>query len=353
MKRPIAQFQSLPCLKTGDHKEWIVTMKESSFMNNSNHLVVVSVLKMGLKQHVFCIKLKVPSDNANDLVCFPTRGSFKRAVVQESRNQFILYREERLRTYMCLLLCIHNVAAIICHHRWSVLPFFRREWSSARILSWGHRHWRTFPCSQKNQQEHITWTTLLQHVSMASLNINQVTRLFHIFDSCQQFNLSSVNFWRYDLRTFLHTQVMIYAISEINQRTPRLLPNFTIGYDIYDTCGDVSFAIRATLHLLESNQTRGCLVPETFQSDLPEPKAKAVIGERYSEISIAVARVLALSSVAQVCLLCAWYCPNSYSLKKMNLNTFAEFGANERIMTDSVTYDATMIMNIILNLKMK
>lgn len=58
-------------------------MKESSCMNNSNHLVVLSVLKMGLKQHVFCIKLKVPSDNANDLVWLPTRGSFKRAVVQE------------------------------------------------------------------------------------------------------------------------------------------------------------------------------------------------------------------------------------------------------------------------------
>lgn len=97
---------------------------------------------------------------------------------------------------------------------------------------------------------------------------------------------------------------MIYAISEINQRTPRALPNFTIGYDIYDTCGDFSFAIRATLHLLESDQTQRCLVPETFQSALPEPKAKAVIGERYSEVSIAVARVLALSSVAQVCLLC-------------------------------------------------
>ncbi|XP_042356743.1 G-protein coupled receptor family C group 6 member A-like [Plectropomus leopardus] len=42
------------------------------------------------------------------------------------------------------------------------------------------------------------------------------------------------------------------------------------------------------------------LVPGSFQSALPEPKTKAVIGERYSEVSIAVARVLALSSVAQI-----------------------------------------------------
>ena len=93
---------------------------------------------------------------------------------------------------------------------------------------------------------------------------------------------------------------MIYAIREINQRAG-VLPNFTIGYDIYDTCGDVNFAIRATLQMLKNHQK--CLVPNTFQSALPEPQTKAVIGERYSEVSIAVARVFALSSVAQVRLL--------------------------------------------------
>lgn len=106
------------------------------------------------------------------------------------------------------------------------------------------------------------------------------------------------------MQTFLHAQVMIFAISEVNQHTPRVLPNVTIGYDIYDTCGDVNFAIRATLQLLQSDQTQKCLVPESFQSALPEPKAKVLVGERYSEISIAVARVVALTSVAQVCLLC-------------------------------------------------
>ncbi|XP_078134523.1 G-protein coupled receptor family C group 6 member A-like [Sander vitreus] len=101
----------------------------------------------------------------------------------------------------------------------------------------------------------------------------------------------------YDLRMFLRSQVMIYAIREINQQTG-VVPNFTIGYDIYDTCGDVSFAVRATLQMLKNPQS--CLVPPTFQSALPEPQTKAVIGERYSEVSIAVARVFALSSVAQI-----------------------------------------------------
>lgn len=121
-----------------------------------------------------------------------------------------------------------------------------------------------------------------------------------------------VNFLRYDLRVFLHSQVMIYALREINQRTPRALPNFTLGYDIYDTCGDVSIAIRATLQLLKNqSDPQMCLVPANFQSVLSEPKTKAVIGERYSEVSIAVARVVALSSVAQVCLLCTGYRPIS------------------------------------------
>uniref|UniRef100_A0A8P4G6T3 G-protein coupled receptors family 3 profile domain-containing protein n=1 Tax=Dicentrarchus labrax TaxID=13489 RepID=A0A8P4G6T3_DICLA len=105
----------------------------------------------------------------------------------------------------------------------------------------------------------------------------------------------------YDFKSFLHTQVMIYTIREINQRTPRVLPDFTLGYDIYDTCGDVNFAIRATLQLLKNqSDPERCLVPASFQSALLEPQTKAVIGERYSEVSIAIARVIALSSVTQI-----------------------------------------------------
>lgn len=95
---------------------------------------------------------------------------------------------------------------------------------------------------------------------------------------------------------------MIYAITQINQRTPKVLPNITIGYDIYDTCGDVTLAIRAALKLLENkSDPRSRLMPVDIQSALPEPKTKVVIGERASEVSIAVARVVALWSLTQVC----------------------------------------------------
>lgn len=107
----------------------------------------------------------------------------------------------------------------------------------------------------------------------------------------REFNLSSVHFCSYDVQMFLRSQVMIYAIREIK------LPNITIGYDIYDTCGDVSLAVRATLELLNNqSDPQSCLLPS-------EAQMKVVIGERYSEVSIAVARIVALSSVAQVCFL--------------------------------------------------
>ncbi|KAM4723443.1 G-protein coupled receptor family C group 6 member A-like [Anableps anableps] len=96
-------------------------------------------------------------------------------------------------------------------------------------------------------------------------------------------------------------QVMIYTIQEINQHTPRLLPNLTLGYNIYDTCGDVSLAIRAALQLLKNqSDPQRCLIPASINSSLPEPETKVVIGERFSEMSIAVARILALSSVTQI-----------------------------------------------------
>ncbi|XP_029899931.1 G-protein coupled receptor family C group 6 member A-like isoform X2 [Myripristis murdjan] len=103
---------------------------------------------------------------------------------------------------------------------------------------------------------------------------------------------------RYDVQMFLRSQVMTFAIQEINQRTPKVLPNLTIGYDIYDTCGDVTFAIRATFGLLK-DKFNSCFQPGDSNSTVPEPHAKVVIGERYSEVSVAVARILTLSSVAQ------------------------------------------------------
>lgn len=93
---------------------------------------------------------------------------------------------------------------------------------------------------------------------------------------------------------FLHTQAMIYAIEEISQCTPSLLPNLTLGYEIYDTCGDVSLAIRETLQLMkDQTDTQSCPLPESLISSLTQPQIKVVVDERYSEVSTAVAQLLA------------------------------------------------------------
>uniref|UniRef100_A0A8C8C422 G-protein coupled receptors family 3 profile domain-containing protein n=1 Tax=Oncorhynchus tshawytscha TaxID=74940 RepID=A0A8C8C422_ONCTS len=96
----------------------------------------------------------------------------------------------------------------------------------------------------------------------------------------------------YDVQMFLRSQVMIYAIQEINRS--QMLPNVSVGYEIYDTCGDVTNAVRATLSMMEDIQGQG------VKPNVTTPHVKVVIGERYSEKSIAVARLLALPLVAQI-----------------------------------------------------
>ncbi|KAM7376615.1 hypothetical protein PAMP_006338 [Pampus punctatissimus] len=137
----------------------------------------------------------------------------------------------------------------------------------------------------------------------------------------------------YNFVTFLHTQVMIYSIREINQRTPRVLPNITLGYDIYDTCGDVTLAIRATLQLLKSQlDPEIFLPPENSPSVLPESKTKVVIGERYSEVSVAVARVVALSTVAQI----SYASTSNLLSEKLNFPNFLRTISSDEYQTKAI-----------------
>ncbi|XP_041928491.1 G-protein coupled receptor family C group 6 member A-like isoform X2 [Alosa sapidissima] len=103
-----------------------------------------------------------------------------------------------------------------------------------------------------------------------------------------------------DVTMLIRAQAMIYAIEKINE-LQYLLPNVSIGYKIYDTCGDVSIATRETLKLLEQslgNQNMCPLLEETPGTGAEG--VKVVIGERDSETSAAVARLLALPKMAQI-----------------------------------------------------
>uniref|UniRef100_A0A4W5LW28 G-protein coupled receptors family 3 profile domain-containing protein n=1 Tax=Hucho hucho TaxID=62062 RepID=A0A4W5LW28_9TELE len=54
---------------------------------------------------------------------------------------------------------------------------------------------------------------------------------------------------RFNFRTFRWMQTMMFAIEEIN-RDDHLLPNFTLGYKIYDSCSTPYHALRASVELM-------------------------------------------------------------------------------------------------------
>ncbi|XP_026783265.3 extracellular calcium-sensing receptor-like [Pangasianodon hypophthalmus] len=76
---------------------------------------------------------------------------------------------------------------------------------------------------------------------------------------------------------------MLFAIEEINNRTD-ILPGVKLGYKIYDSCGSVEMATRASLALVngigENTSVMSCSKPDTVQ---------AIIGQTSSTPTIAIA----------------------------------------------------------------
>ncbi|XP_058243999.1 extracellular calcium-sensing receptor-like [Hemibagrus wyckioides] len=79
---------------------------------------------------------------------------------------------------------------------------------------------------------------------------------------------------------------MVFAIEEINNRTD-ILPGVKLGYKIYDSCGSVEMAIKASLSLVnghgENITFMSCSNPETIQ---------AIIAETSSTPSIAISATM-------------------------------------------------------------
>ncbi|KAJ8289589.1 hypothetical protein GJAV_G00003050 [Gymnothorax javanicus] len=100
---------------------------------------------------------------------------------------------------------------------------------------------------------------------------------------CSQFNLMS----------FMRTLAVIHTINTINNSS--FLPGVKLGYVICDTCSDATKAIQASEYLLSIN---GTMSVHCHDSD--RMPTKAIIGARYSEVSIAVARFLSLHMVPQI-----------------------------------------------------
>ncbi|XP_053567762.1 vomeronasal type-2 receptor 1-like [Bombina bombina] len=98
----------------------------------------------------------------------------------------------------------------------------------------------------------------------------------------------------FNFRSLRWAKAMMYAIEEINNRND-ILPNITLGYQIFDTCFTISKAVESTLTFLTGqNETH-----PNFRCSAGAPLA-AVIGAGGSALSIATARILGLYYFPQV-----------------------------------------------------
>lgn len=77
---------------------------------------------------------------------------------------------------------------------------------------------------------------------------------------------------------------MIFAINEINNSSD-LLPGFTLGYRIFDSCPSVPLSIRASLNLMNRYESGA-------DSCKKLSNVHAVIGETTSTSTIGIARTM-------------------------------------------------------------
>ncbi|KAJ1080398.1 hypothetical protein NDU88_000611 [Pleurodeles waltl] len=95
-------------------------------------------------------------------------------------------------------------------------------------------------------------------------------------------------------QNYLWFQALVFAIEEIN-KNPELLPNVTLGFQIYDSCADPLLALHGTLWML-SGQDRHVL---NFRCQR-EGHIAGIVGDAGSSCSIPMARVLGLYGYPQI-----------------------------------------------------
>ncbi|XP_071399248.1 G-protein coupled receptor family C group 6 member A-like isoform X2 [Centroberyx affinis] len=98
----------------------------------------------------------------------------------------------------------------------------------------------------------------------------------------------------FDLVPFMRSLAVMHTIEEIN--AAGVLPGVRLGYQMCDTCSDATKALQNVVHMLAVN---GSLNVQCNYTDF-RPPVKVVLGARYSEVSIAVAKLLSVYMVPQV-----------------------------------------------------
>ncbi|XP_050989304.1 G-protein coupled receptor family C group 6 member A-like [Labeo rohita] len=104
----------------------------------------------------------------------------------------------------------------------------------------------------------------------------------------EKYNCTELNFL-----SLVRTLAVVHTIETINNSS--FLPGVRLGYYICDTCSDASKAVQNIEQLLAVNGT----LPVQCEV-LERPNVKAIIGARFSEDSLVVARLLSLYMVPQI-----------------------------------------------------
>ncbi|XP_040191928.1 extracellular calcium-sensing receptor-like [Rana temporaria] len=95
-------------------------------------------------------------------------------------------------------------------------------------------------------------------------------------------------------REYRHLLAFIFAIDEIN-RSPDILPNITLGYHVYDSCGHVNKAIKDVLQILSGHTKEA-----PNYSCMERGALAGFIGDLISDTTLQMAQLLSLYGYTQI-----------------------------------------------------